>query len=113
MFAVGKSRPDAEAISGIFQTPYYLAGVLDTVSAAPYNFTASNLALALRVLHPRPRAIIVGEAISSDDSTIAVNVWEKFVGELAIENRLLIDVGLTNQNVDLRSLTHVPLVAAA
>ena len=79
----------------------------------PYKFTASNLALALRVLHPRPRALLVGKAISNDDSAIAVKAWKEFVGELAIENRLLIDVGLTNQNVDLRSLTHVPLVAAA
>jgi hypothetical protein len=97
IFAVGRSRVNAEAISGIFQTPYSLAGVLDTVSAPPYNFTASNLALALRVLHPRPRAIIVGEAISSDDSAIAVKVWKEFVDEFAIETPLLIDVGLTNQ----------------
>jgi hypothetical protein len=94
IFAVGQSRVNAEAIAGIFQSPYYLAGILDTVSTAPYNFTPSNLALALRVLHPRPRAIIVGEAISSEDSANAVKTWKEFVEELEVENPLLIDVGL-------------------
>jgi hypothetical protein len=93
IFAVGQSRVNAEAISGIFQPPYYLAGVLDTISLPPYNFTPSNLALALRVLHPRPRAIIVGEAISSEESADALKVWKEFVEELEIENPLLIDVG--------------------
>jgi len=92
IFAVGQSRVNAEAISGIFKHPYHLSGILDAVSAPPYNFTPENLALALRVLHPRPRAIIVGEAISASDSAAAVKVWKEYVVECGIEGTLLIDV---------------------
>jgi hypothetical protein len=92
IFAVGQSRANAEAISGIITHPYHLSGILDTVSPPPYNFTPENLALALRVLHPRPRAIIVGEAISASDSAGAVRVWKEYVAECDIERALLIDV---------------------
>jgi hypothetical protein len=92
IFAVGQSRANAEAISGIFTHPCHLSGILDTISPHPYNFAPENLALALRVLHPRPRAIIVGEAISASDSADAVRVWKEYVLECKIEGSLLIDV---------------------
>jgi len=94
VFAVGKYRTTVERMGPVFRgTPFRFVGILDTASSPePYTFTPDRLRLALRVLYPRPRCFVAGEAIEAGQNAAAVEVWREFVDETDIENPLLINV---------------------
>ncbi|PYH90000.1 hypothetical protein BO71DRAFT_362375 [Aspergillus ellipticus CBS 707.79] len=71
------------AIPPVFEgTPYVITAFFDIVETPePYNYSPHNLAVALRALHPRPRALVVGHAVSVSLVDEIERVWGEYVEE--------------------------------
>jgi hypothetical protein len=66
---------------------YNIGGILESDP-----FSKSELALALRVLEPRPAAVVIGRAYSEEETADAREVFSEYLKEVGIEQGTVIKI---------------------
>ena len=73
--------------------PYRIAAILDLTSEPPaFNYNPHNLGAVLHSLHPRPQVFVTGAAITPAMTNESIEIWEKYVKALGVEDTLVINV---------------------
>lgn len=74
-------------------TPFRMAAILHLTSQpAAFRYNPHNLGAVLHNLHPRPKVIILGAAISPTMTTESIVVWDTYVEEAKEDGTLVINV---------------------
>jgi hypothetical protein len=85
IIVLGVTRSTALKTSSIFPSDelYRVVAALDrTDSPAEYQASPHNLGVVLRTLHPRPRALITGTAVSAEMLDGFRPVWDGYVRDV-------------------------------
>ncbi|MCJ1454647.1 hypothetical protein MMC28_005000 [Mycoblastus sanguinarius] len=91
--ALGVYRHVATKIDPLFApTPYRMVAILDLTSErTAFRYTPYNLGVVLHTLHPRPKVLITGAAITAEMTAESVEVWEDYVREMGEAEGLVIN----------------------
>ena len=86
---LGKHRPIAQTIAGVLAPHgFSVNGILDI---DPY--TSAELAVALRVLEPRPQALLIGGGYTDEEAKQAQTVFDEYKKEVSLEKGTVVRVG--------------------
>ena len=70
-----------------------MVAILDLTSErTAFRYTPYNLGVVLHTLHPRPKVLITGAAITAEMTAESVEVWEDYVREMGEAEGLVINV---------------------
>ncbi|CAN9395467.1 unnamed protein product [Alternaria alternata] len=82
---------------------YIVGGVLDSKP-----FSAQELALALRVLEPRPQVLCIGRGYSEDDTSEARKIFHDYLKEVDIDVEKATVIKITNEVFDAIGKEKIP-----
>lgn len=86
--SLSQNRIVVRAIHGhITPHGYNIGGVLESDP-----FSTNDLALALRVLEPRPRAVVVGRGYSDDEASQVREIFAEYTKEVGNEDGTVIKI---------------------
>ena len=96
--ALGEHRAIASSMDPLFAGTLYRPAAIMDLNQEPESvrYSAQNLTVVLYNLHPRPKVIIIGSALSQEIAVESTAVWNSYVDKVKEEDTLLINVGTVN-----------------
>lgn len=89
VLTLGKHRPIALTIAGVLAPHnYHVSGILSS-----QTYSSSELALALRVLNPLPRVLLVGGGYTDEEADQAKEVFKEYAKEVEVADGTVVRVG--------------------
>lgn len=93
LVTIGVNRNTAlethQALINLDRANYHVVACLDFVnSPEAYRFSPQNLGVVLHALYPRPKGLVTGTAVGSEELESIKQIWDAYVENTIVKEQL-------------------------